>query len=194
MAAARGATSGRRPPGSKGSGTRIRSERPGDEPQIATVVEQAFRSPAHARLVTEIRASAGYVPDLSLVSESAAGVVGYVMISEASLREGDLERPVAMLSPLAVARGSQRRGIGSALVREVIERAERLGHSMVVLEGSPTFYGRLGFEPSVPRGIRLPLPPWAPPEAAQVLRLRRYDSALRGDVVLPRPFEVFSEH
>ena len=60
---------------------------------------------------------------------------------------------------------------------------------MVVLEGSPVFYGRLGFEYSVPQGIEMKLPTWAPPEAAQVLRLSTYDSSMRGQVVYPSAFD-----
>lgn len=43
-----------------------------------------------------------------------------------------------------------------------------------MLEGSPRFYGRLGFEYAAPLGIEMILPSWAPAEAAQVLRLASY--------------------
>ncbi|MGH9208494.1 MAG: GNAT family N-acetyltransferase, partial [Acidimicrobiales bacterium] len=80
-----------------------------------------------------------------------------------------------------------------ALVRDVTARAENRGEALVVLEGSPTFYGRLGFEPSVPHGIHIDLPSWAPPGAAQVLRLSNYDSAIRGHLVYPPAFDAVSE-
>jgi putative acetyltransferase len=63
---------------------------------------------------------------------------------------------------------------------------------MVVLEGSPAYYGRLGFEHSMRYGIVIPLPEWAPPEAAQVMRLSAFDPAdpsLRGTVVYPAAFD-----
>jgi putative acetyltransferase len=63
-----------------------------------------------------------------------------------------------------------------------------------VLEGSPVYYGRFGFEPSADYGIHLPLPDWAPPEAAQVLRLRNYDPSIRGHVVYPPAFDAATEH
>lgn len=182
---------GRRP-GSRGGQTVIRPERSGDEPHVAAVVEQAFGSPARARLVAKPE-SAGYIPELSLVAEVAARIGGHVMVREAVLRDGGVERPVAMLSPLAVAPSSQRLGIGSALVRLVTDRADHRGEPMVVLEGSPAFYTRLGFEQPVPLGIQLPLPSWAPPEAAQVLRLQHFDPTLRGDVMYPPAFRSFGE-
>lgn len=62
-----------------------------------------------------------------------------------------------------------------------------------MLEGDPNFYGRLGFEHSVPQGIHITLPSWAPPEAAQVMRLRRYDPTVRGLIVYPPAFALFLE-
>ena len=116
-------------------------------------------------------------------------VVGHVMISYTSLRGGDAEWKVPQLSPLAVAPAFQKRGIGSALVREVTSRARERGEPLVVLQGSPAFYGRLGFEAAVPLGIRMALPAWAPIEAAQVLRFEGYDRTMRGLVVDPPAFD-----
>lgn len=171
----------------------IRPERPEDGPAIARVIEEAFGSPAVARLVEAVRRSPGFIRELSLVGEVGGRVAGHVMISDAGLRDGETTRRVANLSPLAVVPELQRRGIGSALVREVAARADERGEPLVVLEGSPAFYGRLGFEPSLPHGIHITLPSWATPEAAQVLRLSRYSPLLRGQVVYPPAFDGLAE-
>jgi hypothetical protein len=42
----------------------------------------------------------------------------------------------------------------------------------------------------VPLGITIELPDWAPPEAAQVLRLSRYDAGVRGEVEYPPGFNT----
>lgn len=168
----------------------IRPEQPGEEQAIAEVVATAFGSPVEADLVRDLRASPGFVPSLALVAVLADQVVGHVMVTGATLQDGEVERSVAMLSPLAVAPAHQGAGIGSALVREVTARADELGEPIVVLEGSPAFYGRLGFEHSAPLGIHLDLPSWAPPEAAQVLRLRAYDRSTRGEVRYPAAFDA----
>ena len=63
---------------------------------------------------------------------------------------------------------------------------------MVILEGSPAYYGRLGFEHSSRYGIEIHLPEWAPHEAAQVMRLSSFDPddpALRGTAVYPAAFD-----
>lgn len=170
-------------------GVSIRPERPDDEEAIAAVVEAAFESTAEARLVGAIRASPYFSPDLSLVAELDSRIVGHVMISRATLDDGERHRPVANLSPLAVAPEHQGRGIGSALVVEVTERADRRGEPLVILEGSPAYYGRFGFEYAVRHGIRMELPSWAPAEAAQVLRLRNFDPMFRGRVIYPPAFD-----
>jgi putative acetyltransferase len=113
------------------------------------------------------------------------------MISHAILRNADGDRRIVMLSPLAVRPEFQGRGIGSALVRASTGVAGERGEPLVVLEGSPAYYGRLGFEHSLAYGIEIRLPDWAPPEAAQVLRLASFDPndpTLRGTVVYPAAF------
>jgi putative acetyltransferase len=172
----------------------IRSELSGDRDAIADVVAAAFGSLREARLVEVIRASANFVPELSLVAEVQGRIVGHVMVSFVTLRDDATQHQVASLSPLAVAPAFQRRGIGSALVREVTTRADSRGEPLVVLEGSPAFYGRFGFEHSVFHGIEITLPSWAPPEAAQVLRLGNYDASIRGRVVYPPAFDSVAEH
>lgn len=184
------ATGPRRPPGD----VRIRPERRRDDRPIDDVVSAAFGSPREARLVEKIRASSNFVPDLSIVAEIHGQIVGHVMISYVVLHDDQTQHRIANLSPLAVTPDSQRLGIGSALVREVTARADDRGEPVIVLEGSPKFYGRLGFEPAAPRGIHIALPSWAPPDAAQLLRLRNYDPSIRGRVVYPPAFDEVTEH
>ena len=122
-------------------------------------------------------------------------VVGHVMVSYASITDaGDKTSPIAMLSPLAVAPSRQGNGVGGVLVRAVNAIADRVGEPVVVLEGSPTCYSRFGFEPAADLGITMPLPDWAPAEAAQVLRLSsfRADAARpSGIVAYPPAFDGF---
>jgi len=175
----------------------IRPEEPRDRDAIAEVVTAAFGSrleSTEARLVAAIRASENYRPGLALVAELDGEIVGHVMVSFVGLDDGDTVHRVPSLSPLAVAPRCQRAGIGSALVREVVRRADAAGDPFVVLEGDPRYYSRLGFEHSVPHGIDITLPSWAPPEAAQVLLLTHHDPALRGRVVYPPAFDEATEH
>jgi putative acetyltransferase len=172
----------------------IRTEQPADVDTVSSVVSAAFGSPKEAELVRAIRASSGFVPEWSLVAELENRLVGHVMVSCVHIDDGSARHRVPCLSPLAVEPAYQGQGIGSALVREVSARVDAKGEPLVVLEGSPDFYGRLGFEYSVPHGIEISLPSWAPPEAAQVLRLRQYDPAIRGRLVYPPAFDAVLEN
>lgn len=168
----------------------IRPETPDDIAAISAVVEAAFETDAEARLVEAIRDSDRFAADLSLVAVEGDTVVGHVMISYADLDDDGIRHRVGILAPVAVHPEAQGRGIGRSLVRESLARAEALGEPMVVLEGSPRYYGSLGFEPSTRYGITIDLPDWAPTEAAQVYRLAGYDPAIRGRLVLPPAFET----
>lgn len=174
----------------------IRPERSDDVaevPAIAAVVAAAFGSQVEAELVAAIRSSANYIAAAALVAVHDGRIVGHVMISYVGLHGESGERRIASLSPLAVVPASQRRGVGSALVRAVVEVADSMGEPLVVLEGSPTYYSRLGFEYSVPNGIEIYLPAWAPLEAAQMVKLAAYDPAIGGTVVYPPYFDVATE-
>ena len=67
----------------------VRPETPRTLPRSPSVVAAAFGSPAEAELVDAIRASPGYVPELSLVAEVEGAVVGHVMVSEVGCVDGD---------------------------------------------------------------------------------------------------------
>ena len=74
------------------------------------------------------------------------------------------------------------------LIRAVVEVVDSAGEPMIILEGSPSYYARFGFEFASPFAISIKLPDWAPPEAAQVLTLSRYDPSIRGELVYPPAF------
>ena len=171
----------------------IEPETAADAGEIRLVVARAFEhEPEVADLVEAIRASPEYRPDLALVARTDTQVAGFVMISGAALLDGATRHAVHTLSPLAVDPDRQRAGIGSALVRAALAAADGAGIGMVILEGSPRYYGRLGFRFAGEYGISIDLPDWAPPEAAQVYPLSGYDPAIRGHVVYPPAFTELS--
>ncbi len=165
----------------------IEPESPEDHAAIAALVRRAFENqPTVADMVAAIRRSRRYRPGLAFVAHSGGEPVGFVMLSGTDLvgQNGD-RREVLTLTPLAVVPDHQHRGIGGELVRIALHAAQRLGEPLVVLEGSPGYYGRLGFRFAGDHGITIDLPKWAPPEAAQVFLLRAYDPAVQGHVEYP---------
>jgi len=170
----------------------IREEQAADHAAIRSVVVAAFGSEAEGDLVDRIRASPEYVPEMALVAVADGTIVGHVMVSGAILRSDLGDRPIVMLSPLAVVPDRHRTGVGGALIRAAVAVADRRGEPLVVLEGSPTYYGRFDFVPAAEHGITIDLPDWAPAEAAQVRLLSSYDAddaSLRGHVVYPAGFD-----
>jgi putative acetyltransferase len=178
-------------------GFRIRPERPQDHEQIKDVVAAAFDSPVEAKLVDDIRSSPEYIPEFALVAEvdsemddvSDRRIIGHVMISGCELLTDGVATAIKMLSPLAVHPDWHRRGVGGALVKAAVDRADEAEEPLVIVEGDPAYYNRFGFGPAMNYGITINVPDWAPPEAGQVIRLGHYDPDLTGTVVYPKAFD-----
>ena len=129
----------------------IRSEDAGDAPAIHNVNQQAFGRVAEADLVDLLRAHGRCT--LSLVTEEADQVVGHALFTPVRIETPDGPLTAQGLGPLAVLPGWQRKGIGSALVRAGLEQLRAAGHRLVVVEGSPRYYPRFGFQDATPLGI-----------------------------------------
>ena len=155
----------------------IRPERPFDFEAIDDVVRGAFEGETEVRLVHRIRGGEGYVPKLSLVADDDGEIVGHIMLSYVELAG----RKVLQLSPLAVKPGRQNEGIGDALSRDALQRADEELEPLVLVLGHPNYYPRFGFEPARSLGIEPPDDaitdgPW------MVKRLSNYEPALTGRV------------
>ena len=135
---------------------RIRAESPGDRDAVAAVTRAAFGRDDEARIVDAVRASDGFVPELSLVAEEGAELVGHVLLSYVLL-EGPGVR-VLELGPVSVRPERQRAGIGSALIGEALRVADERGEPLVLVLGHPGYYPRFGFRPAAELGIAPPDP------------------------------------
>jgi putative acetyltransferase len=165
---------------------KIRAETPTDLPAIREINEQAFGQKLEADLVDAIRASDRFVPELSLVAEEEDELVGHVLLSYVDLEPGS--HKILQLGPLAVMPRRQRRGVGTALMTEALRVSEERGEPMVMIEGSPAYYGRFGFRRSQELGIEPP--PRVEPKYFMVCTLRAYDPALRGRAVYSEAFQA----
>lgn len=172
----------------------IRVEQAADHAAVADVVWRAFvDEPEVVGMVSVIRESRRYRSGLAFVACLDGRVAGFVMLSGTDLVADDgVRRDVLTLTPLAVLPEFQRRGIGAALVRTAIAEADRRGEPLVVLEGSPDYYGRLGFRFAGDFGVQIDLPDWAPAEAAQVYPLSGYEPCFRGRVDYPPAIAALS--
>ena len=165
----------------------IRLETHWDHEPIRRLLTAAFGGSAEARLVDALRNSDSFLPHLSLVAENSSVVLGHILFSRVTL---EAERPVQILAlaPVAVYPAFQRRGIGSALIRAGLSRADRSGEPLVVVVGHPDYYPRFGFVPARAIGIE---PPWpdVPDEAFMAMPLSAYRDDMRGVVRYPAAFD-----
>jgi putative acetyltransferase len=137
----------------------IRAEQPLDIDQIHELHRAAFLGAAEAELVDAVRATPEFVPELSLVAVTDDGsVLGHVLISKVGFVPDDEHgaTEVLALAPIAVLPAFQGRGIGTALTQAVLGLADVRDEPMVVVLGSPAFYGDFEFVPARDVSIRGP--------------------------------------
>lgn len=133
----------------------IRPETSSDHAAVREVNILAFGSDGEARLVERLRADGLVIA--SLVAVDGGLVVGHILFSELPIEtEGGTRVYAASLAPMAVRPEWQRRGIGSALVREGLEACRQKGKSIAVVLGHPQYYPRFGFSPDLAKRLQTP--------------------------------------
>jgi putative acetyltransferase len=162
----------------------IRPETPGDYCVIGEVNRLAFGGEVEARLVDALRG--GGCVRVSLVAEEAGRVVGHILFSDLSIVTSRGVVEALSLAPLAVVPDRQRKGIGSALVRNGLRACTEQGHRIVVVVGHPEFYPRFGFTAERAQRLRSP---YAGPAFMALELVPGALGAVEGEVRYPPPFE-----
>lgn len=133
----------------------IRQEQGNDIDTIYSVVKSAFEKAEHSdgdeqNLVSCLRNSEAFIPELSLVAELNGEIVGHVLFTKIKIGEN-----VSLaLAPVSVIPKYQGKGVGSKLILKGHEIAKSLGFGSVVVLGHPTYYPRLGYVPASKWGIK----------------------------------------
>ena len=141
----------------------VRQATDDDWPAILDVHRRAFGRDEEAGMADAVRASDGFIPELSLVAvpdgaKTLCQTQGHVLTSWVGLEGSD--RRLLQLGPIGVLPELQGQGIGSALVRASLDAARGLGEPVVLLEGNPKYYARFGFLRADELGL-LPPPAFA---------------------------------
>lgn len=162
---------------------KIRETTATDHVSIRALVESAFGRKAEADLVDALRASGDAV--LELVADSEGRILGHILLSKLQAPPNCLA-----LAPVSVAPDDQNRGIGSALIREAVDRAKYAGWSAIFVLGDPAYYVRFGFDVDKAATFETEYP------AAYFMVLELEDATLErlsGKVEYAAPFSVLDD-
>ena len=167
----------------------IRKEKMEDYNSIYAVVKAAFDSAEHADgneqdLVEDLRKGESYIPALSLVAEEKGKIVGHIMFTKARVGQTD----VLALAPLSVLPEYQRKGIGTALIKEGHKIAKDLGYAYSVVLGSEKYYQRVGYVPADTLGIAPPFE--VPRENFMAYKINKNFPAANGTIVYAKEFGI----
>jgi predicted N-acetyltransferase YhbS len=93
-----------------------------------------------------LRNSPDFIPELSFVAEHMGQILGHIVYSRAVIRT-DRGEPIEVVcfGPISVLPYRQRNGIGSALIRNSLDAAKKMGYRAVCIYGDPRYYSRFGF-------------------------------------------------
>lgn len=164
----------------------IRAEEPRDRQAVRKLNEAAFGQPAEANLVEALHQDRAVVT--ALVAELDGEVVGHILFSFVSV-DPHTPTQVVGLAPMAVLPEFQRRGIGTLLVRQGLDRCRSAGAEAAVVLGHPEYYPRFGFLPAVDFRLRCEYD--VPPEVFMALEL--VPGSLRNVSGLVRYHRAFSQ-
>ena len=137
----------------------IRTETPADVDAIAEVTVAAFKTLAISNhteqfIIAALRAAGALT--VSLVAQVHGRVVGHIAFSPVTISDGCPDW--YGLGPVSVLPEYQRRGIGTALMREGLSRLKGLNARGCCVVGHPEYYKRFGFR-NIPGLVLEGVPP-----------------------------------
>lgn len=135
----------------------IRQEQPDDYDKVYNVIKKAFLEAEHSdgneqELVTALRKSKSFIPELSLVAVEQENIVGHILFTEIKIGN----QTELALAPLSVHPEYQNKGIGLALIDRGHKIAIELGYRYSVVLGHSQYYPKAGYQPASSFGIKAP--------------------------------------
>jgi len=159
----------------------IRQSRPDDMAFIERLYPDAFPDEDLLPLVRQLLTQEPGV--LSLLASADGVLAGHILFTICGMTDGD--DTAALLAPLAVDPDWQRRGIGTALIREGLAHLKSAGVNQAYVLGDPAYYRRSGFKPETGVAPPYPLPEqWR--DAWQSLGLGPTPPPTHGKLLLPQ--------
>ena len=154
----------------------VRQEQVDDYELTESVVELAFANAEHSdknehQLVSRIRKSDAFIPELSLVAieKDHNKIVGHILLSKITINNNNQKTESLALAPVSVLPDYQNKGVGKLLMTEALKEAKELGYHSVVVLGHPEYYPKFGFKKASLWGIQAPFE--VPDEAFMAIEL-----------------------
>ena len=163
----------------------LRNETAADRDKILALTAEAFAvspvtglpvkgEPFEVEVLRQLFDCAEYLPEFSVVAELAGEIVGHVISTRGWVGDYGL----LGLGPIGVTPRLQRHGIGSALMKDTIDRANAAGEGGIALLGSTEYYPRFGFVPAASLGVQPPEESWG--DHFQLLPLALWPGGVHG--------------
>jgi len=129
------------------------------------------------------------VPELSLVAEFEGKIIGHILFFPLPIKDkaGKVVHTTLSLAPVSVLPELQRKGVGSALVKEGLKKGGELGFRSAVVLGHVEYYPRFGFVRADSLGIMPPDENWRPAFFAMPLK-RGGLKGVKGVVDFPKEY------
>lgn len=141
----------------------VRLEEEKDYRRVEEITKLAFSYPGRIErgqigcpfehwMVHELRKRDGILT-LSLVAEVDNVLVGHIICSNAEVKTLNKSLPVLNFGPISVLPEYQRKGIGSALINAMVEKARLMGCGAILFFGRPEYYPQFGFKEASEFGV-----------------------------------------
>lgn len=165
----------------------VRQEEKKDVAAVRSVHLAAFPTSKEADLVDALRATSYYDRELSLIAEEDGVIVGHILFNRIVIKENHHTYPALALASLAVSPQVEE-DVSSLLITKGLERCKYLGHKLVTVLESTSYYKRFGFEPAELHEITTPA--CFPEDSLLIYPLSESVSEIKGMVVYPREFNM----
>jgi putative acetyltransferase len=149
----------------------IRETSAADLNDVLLVEGAAFDGGEEVEFTRALLADPTAKPLISLMSFIEGEPAGHILFTAARLVNSEVA--VSFLAPLAVIPKFQRRGVGSSLIKNGLERLSKSGVDLVFVVGHPQYYPRYGFTRADKLGFETPYPMSAEHADAWMVRALR---------------------
>lgn len=170
----------------------IRQENEKDYSSVENLIKKAFENEEYSDhkehlLVSRLRKSNSFIPELSLVAEYNSIIIGHILLTKLIIKNEHTSFDSLALAPVSVRKEDRNKGVGSRLILESHKIAKNIGYKSVILLGHKDYYPRFGYEPTIKYNIKSPFD--VPDDFYMIIKLE--EKALdnvSGLVIYPKEF------